>query len=204
MRSISRWAFMLGLLTMSFGSGTAAAEDVDPAAEPAVAALETAPPVPSDPFTVASAQSKDNPVGTLAGLLGTEAASSTAELANQGVGLTGTPPYDPLGSIGALSAQNFRMPRGDEASPYMLQTNVPAGPFARVDAFKGAHALGHAALGRIPGSQLGSPVAGTAPPPGTNLPPGLEQFYVPPEAPGVIAPPPPLFPSEVTTDTPVG
>ncbi|MDG4665677.1 hypothetical protein [Mycobacterium sp. 236(2023)] len=37
-------------------------------------------------------------------------------------------------------------------------------------------------LGQRPQEQLGQPLPGTAPPPGVNLPPGPEQFYVPPDA----------------------
>ncbi len=57
-------------------------------------------------------------------------------------------------------------------------------------------------LGQMPQEQLGEPLPGTAPPPGTNIPPGLVQFLpdpaappdgapVPPPAPGAPPPPPP-------------
>jgi hypothetical protein len=58
-------------------------------------------------------------------------------------------------------------------------------------------------LGQAPQEQLGEPLPGTAPPPGTNIPPGLVQFQpdpppppgepVPPPAPGAqpLVPPPP-------------
>ncbi|TRW88947.1 hypothetical protein FK535_01340 [Mycolicibacterium sp. 018/SC-01/001] len=42
-------------------------------------------------------------------------------------------------------------------------------------------------LGQLPQQQLGEPLPGTAPPPGTNIPPGLVQFLPDPAAP----PPPP-------------
>lgn len=35
-------------------------------------------------------------------------------------------------------------------------------------------------LGQLPQQQLGEPLPGTAPPPGTNIPPGLGQFLPPP------------------------
>jgi len=44
-------------------------------------------------------------------------------------------------------------------------------------------------LGQVPQSQLGEPLPGTAPPPGTNIPAGLGQNLPDPPAPGV--PPPP-------------
>jgi hypothetical protein len=43
-------------------------------------------------------------------------------------------------------------------------------------------------LGQLPQQQLGEPLPGTAPPPGTNIPPGLVQFLPPPPDPN--APPP--------------
>ena len=199
---------------MTLGVGSSSADTApapDPGAEMMAEAPVDGPPVPADPFAVVSAQSKDNPIGTLAGLMGNntlmgnDAAGSTmavpnpTALANQGVGLTGTPPVDPLASVSALFAHNFRMPSDDSVSPYVLQTNVPAGPFARVDALKGAHAVVHGALGRTPGFELGQALPGIAPPPGSNLPAGLEQFYVPPDAPADVPPPVPPFPLAAPT-----
>lgn len=50
-------------------------------------------------------------------------------------------------------------------------------------------------LGQMPQEQLGEPLPGTAPPPGTNVPAGLGQFLpdpaAPPPAPGAPPPPPP-------------
>ena len=47
-------------------------------------------------------------------------------------------------------------------------------------------------LGQTPQEQLGEPLPGTAPPPGTNIPPGLVQFQPdPPPPPGAPVPPPP-------------
>lgn len=48
-------------------------------------------------------------------------------------------------------------------------------------------------LGQLPQQQLGEPLPGTAPPPGTNIPPGLGQFLPPP--PEVPADLPPAVPS---------
>lgn len=45
-------------------------------------------------------------------------------------------------------------------------------------------------LGQSPQEQLGQPLPGTAPPPGTNIPPGLVQFLPePPSPPGELPPP---------------
>jgi hypothetical protein len=47
-------------------------------------------------------------------------------------------------------------------------------------------------LGQVPQEQLGEPLPGTAPPPGTNIPPGLVQFQPdPPPPPDAPVPPPP-------------
>lgn len=45
-------------------------------------------------------------------------------------------------------------------------------------------------LGQMPQEQLGEALPGTAPPPGTNLPPGLVQFLPDPAAPEGAPPPP--------------
>jgi hypothetical protein len=51
-------------------------------------------------------------------------------------------------------------------------------------------------LGQVPQEQLGEALPGTAPPPGTNIPPGLVQFQPDPAAPpdGAAPPPPPGAP----------
>jgi hypothetical protein len=83
--------------------------------------------------------------------------------------------------------QYYRMPTPDMESPYLLTEDAPAGPFARVDAFRGVHALLHGALGRMPADQLGEPLPGTAPAPGIAIPAGPEQFL---PDPAVVLPPP--------------
>jgi hypothetical protein len=45
-------------------------------------------------------------------------------------------------------------------------------------------------LGQMPQEQLGEPLPGTAPPPGTNIPPGLVQFLPPPPEPADAGAPP--------------
>jgi hypothetical protein len=49
-------------------------------------------------------------------------------------------------------------------------------------------------LGQMPQQQLGESLPGTAPPPGTNIPPGLVQFQPDPAAPPDGVPPPPPAP----------
>ena len=139
----------------------------DPAAPPVEPVVSPPPPPPpGDPLTAAEL-TKENPGAALAGLLGPGAAVAAV-----------TP--DMLAAASLLFPKNYRMPGPDQLSPYPLTEGVPPGPFARVDAFKGVHAILHGALGRMPRDQLGVPLEGTAPPPGAALPPGLEQFLPPP------------------------
>ncbi len=170
-------AGLAGVLVALAGPGIAAAEPAPPTDPAPIGPPAEAVAPPIDPFAAASEQTKSDQVGTLADLLSAGAAGSPAEALNQGVGLSAPPPVDPLAAAGLLYPQYYRMPSGEMASPYVLQTDVPAGPFARVDAFKGVHALVHGGLGRMPGAELGQPLAGTAPVPGATLPPGLEQFF---------------------------
>jgi len=137
--------------------------DADPSAPPVEPVLP--PPPPGDPQTAAEL-TKDNPGAALAGLLGPGEAVAAV-----------TP--DMLAAAALLFPQNYRMPATDQISPYPLTEGAPPGPFARIDAFKGVHAILHGALGRMPRDQLGVPLEGTAPPPGAALPPGLEQFLPP-------------------------
>ena len=171
------------------GDGVAAAEPAPPPDPTLIELPAEAIVPPPDPFAAASETTKSDQVGTLTDLLAGPSGASPAEVLNQAVGLSAPPPVDPLAAAGLLYPQYYRMPTGENASPYVLETDVPAGPFARVDAFKGVHALIHGGLGRMPGVELGQPLPGTAPPPGSNPPAGLEQFYIPPEA--VLIPPVP-------------
>jgi hypothetical protein len=108
-------------------------------------------------------------------LIGIAAATSTAH-ADQPVP---TPDPEKLGDALVTSQQllpqNYQMPEPDAQSPYALAPAV-SGPFSRIDALQGLHALLYAAMGRMPAEQLGAPLPGTAPPPGTALPPGPEQY----------------------------
>lgn len=139
---------------------------------------------------------QSNPVAAMQDLL---AASPQPPVLGQAPPPPGSPApgpnADPLSSIALLRPQNYRMPTADQVSPYELAPNDNPSPFARIDAWKGVHALVHGGLGRMPGDELGQALPGTAPPPGTNLPPGLEQFYVNPAA--AAGPPPPGTPAPV-------
>lgn len=142
---------------------TAGAEPAPPP-EPVVPA--PVPPLPPESPPTATELTAEDPGAALAGLIGSGAPVAAI-----------TP--DMLGTAALLFPQNYRMPGDDQLSPYPLTEGVPPGPFARVDAYRGVHALLHGALGRMPRDQLGVPLPGTLPLPGTVLPPGLEQFLPP-------------------------
>lgn len=173
------------------GTATAAADPVPgPAPDPAlpipVPGGEAAPPPPPDPLYTAATETRQNPVNAMADLLG----APTSTVMNLAPSPSGA---DPLAPAATLFPQYYRMPTPDMDSPYLLTENAPAGPFARVDAFKGVHALLQGALGRMPADQLGDALPGTAPAPGVALPAGPEQFLPPP--PDVVPPVAPVPPA---------
>ncbi|HOB48391.1 MAG TPA: hypothetical protein PKK01_03635 [Mycobacterium sp.] len=107
-------------------------------------------------------------------------------------------PVDQLAPVTLLAPETYRMPDGQQPSPYVLTQGAPPGLFPLIDEWKGVHALLHGAMGRMPEAELGGALPGTAPPPGTALPPGLEEFLPEPvpgpgdvPVPGDVAPPPP-------------
>ena len=196
------WRFMAaGVCAALLGAPVAAADPPqDPLIGPAVEAeAAPAPPPPLDPFAATSAATTADPATTFSAML---ANASPLEMANRGIGLSAPPPSDPMAPTNILMPQYYRMPSGDVASPYVLQTDAPPGPFERVNAWKGVHALAHGALGRMPRDELSQPLPGTAPPPGTNIPAGLEQYYIPPAPPAALAPNPDIVPVLPTPPAP--
>ena len=193
-------ATVLGLSTWA-GVAPATADPVGPA-DPIVplpaapgAPLPAAPVLPTEAVPPAPAPTtmlgqfaqvaESNPVGAFTDVLTNSAQPPV-------IGLSPVPPEtvssgpgaDPLTLAMLLMPQNYRAPAADQTSPYPLAPNVAPSPFARIDAWKGMYALGWAGLGRMPGDQLGQPLPGIAPPADSNMPPGLEQFYIPPAAGG--------------------
>jgi hypothetical protein len=57
-----------------------------------------------------------------------------------------------------------------------------------IPALQGAHGLWHGMMGRLSPEQLGEPLPGTAPPPGTNIPQGLGEDLPNPGPPPMPAP----------------
>lgn len=170
---------VVGVAVALAAATPAAADPVDP--------LIPVVPVPADPAAApqsilgqaAAALQQTNPVSVMQDLLAASPQPAAVGVAPPPPGTA--PGADPWTLAQSLYPQNFRMPTPD-MSPYALAPNDTPSPFARIDAWKGVHALVHSNLGRMPGDELGQPLPGTAPPPGTNLPPGLEQFYVDPAA----------------------
>jgi len=172
----------LGVAALLAPNQTAVAEPVppqDPAVlvpvDPTVDAAAAAEPAPN-PFLTNSQVTKANP---LMGFIDMLSQSSPATLLNPPPAAGTAAAVNPLTGLDMLMPTSYGMPTGDAASPYVLG-EANNGPFARVNAFKGVHALGHAGLGRMPREMLGQPLPGTAPPPGTAVPAGLEQFYTDP------------------------
>ena len=94
-----------------------------------------------------------------------------------------------------LSPTNFALAGQGQQSIY---SNTPAAPDAPPPGFlanaKGAHGIWNYQIGKLDPNQLGEPLPGTAPPPGTNIPAGLgeslpDPLAPPPGAPPIIPPP---------------
>ncbi len=110
---------------------------------------ESAPPPPADPAFPASTETRQNPISAMADLLG----APTSTVMNLAPSAGGA---DPLAPAVTLYPPVLPDADTDMESPYLLTQDAPAGPFARVDAFKGAHALVHGSLGRMPAAELAS------------------------------------------------
>ena len=170
-------------------------------ASAATAAADPPPPVPADPAAPAEPPDPGPPataMGTVGAILGQSTPSPAgfdlllgqspipAVPGSQPVGLSAvnTPQY--------LFGPNMKLSEQGQQSMYSNgPTDLDAPPpTGSIDAFQRAHGIWHEGMGRLDLAQLGQPLPGTAPPPGTNIPAGPEQFLPdPPPPPG--APPPP-------------
>ena len=196
----------LCIAALAATSATATADSVTPAPEPVLLAeapvgaeplgvpVSAAAPGAPDPFATTSTVTKQNPLSAFADVLA-QASPDSVLAPLTAPGAAAAP--DPLAAAGLLMPQNYRMPTGELPSPYVLATGVPPGPFARVDGVKGLRAMIHGALGRMPGVELGQPLPGTAPPPGTAIPLGLVQFLPDPAELVPADPAAPLIPPPV-------
>ena len=185
----------LAVAALLAASPTAVAEPVPPPSDPAVVvsadpAVDAVAAAVSAPSAIAtnSQVTKDNP---LMGFVDMLSQASPAALLNPPAAAGTAAAVNPLTGLEMLMPENYGMPAGDSASPYVLGEGNN-GPFARVNAFKGVHALGHAGLGRMPREMLGQPLPGTAPPPGTAIPLGILEFLpdpaelVPPDPAAIV------------------
>ncbi|MFN8226078.1 MAG: hypothetical protein U0R18_05060 [Mycobacterium sp.] len=176
-------------------SADPAAPPVDPAVpvEPGAPVVAGPPPAPA-PLALGplGATSGATPIGITDFLLGQYQTPSLP-----GAGPAVAPDVNVLNAGQFLNPLNYRVPTPervpDQVSPYQLAPATDPGPFARVEAMKGQHAILHGALGRMPIGDLSQPLPGTAPPVGTVLPAGPVQNLpdIPGALPGLVLPPPP-------------
>ncbi len=135
------------------------------------------------------------PLGLFAGSDNPAPAAGDLLLAQRALPAVQGPPAPPdtrfLEPSAALFPHNFKLASQGQTSVYSQASPDPdASNPGLVDYLQGAHGLWHEGMGRMDQDQLGQPLPGTAPPPGTNLPAGPMQFLPdPPPPPG--APPPP-------------
>ena len=182
-------AALLGISVWTCGLGTASADPAPPV-DPVIPL-----PVPADPAALPADPAPEGAQSTLLGQFAQAAQLDPFGTMQQMLGsapqqaMLGAPPApgtspgpDPISLALTMNPRNFRMPTDDQVSPYALAPNDNPSLFDRVNAFKGVHAIVHSNLGRMPGDQLGQPLPGTAAPSGSNLPAGLEQFYIAPAA----------------------
>jgi hypothetical protein len=195
-------------------SATAVADDGPPPPDPAVPVDLAAPPPPAGPvIPVLGAPLGPEGFNILAqngapaapGALGVPAAIDTNPQAL--LGQNQAPAAPGQGAPGApinLNAINnaYVLPqnekpsapgKGAEVGVDPGQENADLGRYSYLqqwhDLYKNGNLKG-ALLGRVPEDQLGQPLPGTAPPPGTNIPPGLVQDLPDPATADPAAPPP--------------
>jgi hypothetical protein len=103
-------------------------------------------------------------------------------------------------AIQMMRPDNFALAGQGQESMYSHTPVAPdAPPPGLMQNLKGAHGLWNYQMGKVDPSQLGQPLPGTAPPPGTNIPLGVADFLPDPATPGGAlppwAPPPPPPPA---------
>jgi hypothetical protein len=172
-------------------------------ASAATAAADPPPPVPADPAAPAEPPDPGSPptaMGTMGAVLGQATPSPAGlDLLLSQSPIPGVPGSQPVG-VSAVNTPSYlfgpNMTLSEQGQQSMYSTgptdlNAPP-PTGRIDAFQRAHGIWHQGMGRLDLAQLGQPLPGTAPPPGTNIPAGPEQFLPDPPPPPGGPPPPPL------------
>jgi len=176
-------------------STATAAADPPPPADPAAAAS------PADPTPAPDPGPPPTAMGTMRDVLGQSNASpsgfdlvlsQTPTPALPG-SQPASPPTNVLNTPQYLFGPNMKLAEQGQQSIYSAGPTDPNAPPAsgRIDAFQRAHGLWHMGIGQMPKDQLGQPLPGTAPPPGTNLPAGPVEFLPDPSPAAAPAPPPP-------------
>ena len=184
-------------------SATAAAEPPPPEPVPPAPA-DPAPPAPTGFLPPAGTVQNFIPDGGLAPGSGYDFLLGQAPLPSVTSGQAGQPPapgtiLDPQ-AIQALRPTNFALAGQGQSSIYSYTPAAPGAPPAGfLENARGSHGLWNYQMGKLDPGQLGQPLPGTAPPPGTNIPVGLA-----PDIPDPAAAPPPGVPLLPPAPPPVG
>jgi len=191
-RSVAKGAVMNIVTAGVLAVGAAVASAATAAADPPPPPVPADPAAPPPPDAAAPPNPINNPLTGFAQFFLNSGGQDLMLSQSAIPALPGSAPFSPpstdiLAGSQLLNPANYRVPDPDQVSPYALAQGTP-GPFARVDGLKGLHAMVHGALGRMPADELGQPLPGTAPPPGTAIPAGPEQFL---PDPALVLPPPP-------------
>ena len=200
--TLARTITVVGVLAVGTAVASAATAAADPPPPvPADPAAPTEPPDPGPPPTAMGTmgavlgQSTPSPAGLdlLLGQSPIPAVPGSQPVAPLDLSAVNTPQY--------LFGPNMKLSEQGQQSMYSAgptDLNAPP-PTGRIDAFQRAHGIWHQGMGRLDLDQLGQPLPGTAPPPGTNIPAGPEQFL-----PDVLPWNPPPVPPSAPTPAPGG
>lgn len=191
-----------GMLSVGAAVAGAAVAAADPAPPPPGPEAAPAPEFLTNTMLTPLAQAADGPMGPGGLPLGLFAGSDVPApagidllLAQHEIpsvqGPVGAPDMRFLDPSAALFPHNFKLPSQGLQTVY---SQAPPDPDAQNpglhDYLQGAHGLWHEGMGRMDQDQLGQPLPGTAPPPGTNLPAGPVDFLPDPPLPPGVPPPP--------------
>ncbi|HZQ33217.1 MAG TPA: hypothetical protein VFB19_15960 [Mycobacterium sp.] len=171
----------------------------------ATAAADPPPPPPADPGVAPPPQNLNDvlapPVTAILGPAAPPGSGAPVDLLLSqypAPSVPGSEPAQPMDPSSALSGNSFLLPQNYKLSPpdqgnmYSIAPGDVTDQPSLIPALKGAHALWHGGMGRLTPDQLGQPLPGTAPPPGTNIPAGPVDYLPDPLPwPQPVPPPPP-------------
>lgn len=194
-----------GVLAIGAAVACSATAAADP---PPPIPADPPPPIPADPAAPVPPPDPTAPppsaLGTMNSILGQAAqpagpSSPPDFLLSQnpvpavGGGQPAGLPMNAMDSMGYLNPLNYRLSPPDQENPYSMAPGD--GSTGTISGLKGAHSLWHGVMGKMDPSQLGEPLPGTAPPPGTNMPQGLGENLPDQQPPGSTPVPPPAGPA---------